>query len=552
MKILISIAVILISVSISSSQQNLNKDQWKEDIHFLQEKVNKDYNFLFKKITKEKFDNEVDQLIQELPELEDHEVIVRIAELVALFKYGHTALWLTSWRYNQSVNFHQMPYNLYQFKEGVFIQGVHKDYEMAAGAKVIKVGNIPIEEAMARVKPVVSAENDQFFKAHGLNYLGVPEVLNTKGIINDLSSVTLTLEKENKQFKIKFEPRSFEKFPGYYSIIQTNEEWVDARGKGPTPYWLKNLEKKYYYEFLQKEKILYVRQSEVQDDGEKSLEAFYEEVFQFVDNNEVEKLVLDFRLNSGGNNYKNKPLVTGLIKSEKINQSGKLFVILGRRTFSACQNLVNEIENYTNATFVGEPTAENVNFFGDSRTETLPNSKLPIRLSYLWWQDKDPRDNRPWTAPHIAVDLSFDEYVNNIDPVLEVIKNTTEVSNNPDPWTHLAELFGQGKLDQVTRKAKEYVKDPAYQYFDFEGRMNDAAYSLMGNKQLEPALFILKLNTELFPQSANCWDSYAEALWNNGQMQEAKKCYSKAIQLDPDGEIGENAIEMLQKIEGKK
>ncbi len=31
-------------------------------------------------------------------------------------------------------------------------------------------------------------------------------------------------------------------------------------------------------------------------------------------------MVLDVRLNGGGNNYLNKPVVTGIIESKKINQ----------------------------------------------------------------------------------------------------------------------------------------------------------------------------------------------------------------------------------------
>ena len=45
---------------------------------------------------------------------------------------------------------------------------------------------------------------------------------------------------------------------------------------------------------------------------------------------------------------------------------GHLFVIIGRRTFSAAQNTVNMIEKNTNATFVGEPTGSRPNFVGES------------------------------------------------------------------------------------------------------------------------------------------------------------------------------------------
>ena len=398
----------------------------------------------------------------------------------------------------------------------------------------------------------MSAENDQFFKAHGLHYLGVPEVLHAKGIIENVSSVSLTLEKDGVQFDMTFTPRPSESFPGHYGLIQSQGDWLDARSGSETPLWLKDLDKKYFFEYLAEEKVVYVRQSEVQDDVNENIADFYARVIEFVNGNEVEKLILDLRLNGGGNNYKNKPVITGLLKCEKINQPGKLFVVLGRRTFSACQNLVNELENYTEAIFVGEPTAENVNFFGDNRIVRLPNSNLPVRLSYLWWQDKDPRDNRPWTPPHIAVDLSFEDYLINRDPVLSTILSTTDFKIPKDPWNHLSELFMDGKMDELKRQAQEYVKDPKYRYYDFEDKINDAGYQLMNIERFEEAVLVFKLNSELFPDSANCWDSLAEGYWRSGDIVQAKTYYQKAIIMDPNGSTGENAQNMLKQIEGDR
>ncbi|NNF33661.1 MAG: tetratricopeptide repeat protein [Saprospiraceae bacterium] len=548
MRSIYTLLSLIFTFVLSIAQPDLTTEQWQEDVRWLQQKIINDYRPLFHKITLDDWNKHVDDLYHNIPEMEDHEVMVGIAEIVAKFGYGHTAFWLTAWRYNRLKDFHQMPYNLYWFPEGIYVQGVHQYYEEALGAKVIKVGNVTVEEAIEAIRPVVSAENEQFFKAHGLNYLGVPEVLNAKGVIDDMSQVTLTLEKNGKQYEITFKPRPSEQLPGYYGLIQSQGEWLDARPGNTTPLWLKHLYKKYYMEYLENDKVVYVRQSEVQDDPEENIEQFYGRVFDFIDNNEVEKLVIDLRLNSGGNNYKNKPIIKGLIQSKKINQPGELFVILGRRTFSACQNLVNEIENYTNAIFVGEPTAENVNFFGDNRVERLPNSDLPIRLSYLWWQDKDPRDNREWTPPHIAVEMSFEDYISNRDPVLEHILKNNTFEKPVEPWDHLASLFMAGKMDELKSTAVEFVNDPKYRFYDFEGRMNDAGYQLLGAERFEEAIMVLTLTTDLFPDSANAWDSLAEAHYRAGNIEKAKELYNKAMKMDPEGPTGQNAKMMLEKI----
>ena len=161
------------------------------------------------------------------------------------------------------------------------------------------------------------------------------------------------------------------------------------------------------------------------------------------------------KLNGGGNNHKNKPVVTGVIETEKINQAGKFFVILGRQTFSACQNLVNELDNYTNVTFVGEPSGENINFYGDVNAVHLPNSGIPVRLSFAWWQDKNPWDERPWMPPHIYVEMSSEDYFTNHDPVLEAIW-TAKPGARFDPIAHIMELFEQSLI--VLKHSSEQVK----------------------------------------------------------------------------------------------
>jgi hypothetical protein len=52
----------------------------------------------------------------------------------------------------------------------------------------------------------------------------------------------------------------------------------------------------------------------------------------------------------------NRPLIHRLIRCDTINQWGKLFVVIGRRTFSAAMNLAVDLERHTRALFVGEPT----------------------------------------------------------------------------------------------------------------------------------------------------------------------------------------------------
>ena len=409
---------------------------------------------------------------------------------------------------------------------------------------------MPIEKAMEAIKPVVPVENEQYFKAYGLRFLGFTELLHAQGISKTLKNdITFRLEKDNNTFDYTFNAEKRLRVPTRYGFVPAEEDWLDARNQESTPLYLSELDKRYAMKYLPEHKSLYVRQSQVRDEEEESIAEFYARVFEFVDQNEVDRLIIDVRLNGGGNNYKNKAVITGLIASEKINQPGHLFVITGRRTFSACQNLVNEMDNYTNAIFVGEPTSENINFYGDTREVKLPNSQIIVYLSFAWWQDKPQWENADWLAPDIPVEMTFEQYRTNQDPVLDAALNMDNTNYIGDPTAYLKELYINGQYDELKTEAAKLVKDPRYSAVNFEQEFNNTGYGLLNQGSTEAAIFVFQLNTQLFPESANTWDSLGESHLKTKQIDQAKKYYNKAISLDPDGRIGDNARSMLKKIE---
>lgn len=527
----------------------LTAADWQSDLRFLQHTVHQEYSFLFKKVTAAAFDAEVEKLYKEMPSLADHERVAGLGRIVSLFKYGHTSL---GWR-QSPVAYHVAPVNFYWFSEGLYAEGADRKYAAIVGARLVKVEGMPVEQALERIKPLVTVENEQYFKAYGLDFLAIPEALHAQGITKTLKkAITYSFEKDGKIVEQTIEGIERLHLPRDYGFVSNNENWLSAREPSATPFYLKHLDRNYYFEFLAEQKTVYVRQSQVLDDKTETIAAFYKKVFDFIDKNEVEKLVIDVRLNGGGNNYKNRPVITGIIESKKINKPGKLFVITGRRTFSACQNLVNEFSNYTNAIFVGEPTAENINFYGDNRRVDLPATGIPVFLSFAWWQDKPQWENADWLAPQLAVDLSFADYKTNKDPVLEACLNFSGKDAVLDPVAYLRDLFMARKTSELEEAAEKMIKDPRYRYFDFEDRFNATGYKMLGDKQWEGALYILGLNTKLFPGSANAWDSFAEANWKAGNKDKAVEYYNKAISLDPKGQTGDNARRMLEELKKEK
>lgn len=528
MKKILSLLTLLLVFQLSA-QKTVSKEQWQQDLRFLQKTVNEDFSFLYKKVTAKEFNDAVDQFHDEIPNLEEHEIIVGISRMIALFKYGHTNISF----HQKPYQFSQLPYNLYEFNDGVYIEGTHKNYPKAVGAKVITIAGKPVSEALEMIRPTVEEENPQYFKAYGINNARYPEVLHAQGVTSKLqSSIRLTLEKDGQQFEQVFNilPNK-ERVPTYYGFVSKKEDWISARNQNATPLYLKNLDKIYFYEYLPEQKTVYVRHSQIQNDSSETIEAFYKRVFEFVEKNDVEKFVLDVRLNGGGNNFLNKPIITGIIRTEKINQTGKLFVITGRRTFSACQNLVNRLDNYTNAIFVGEPTAENINFYGDNRPVMLPNSRLTVRLSFAWWQDKEPWGNEDALSPQLSADMSFQEYTNNEDPVLEATFNFNPEGFIVRPMDHIRNLFVQGKMEELQKDIARMVQDPRYRFFDFEGKFINSGKLLLNQSQYRYAIGVFTMVTQVYPNSEKAWRYLGDGYAAIGEETKAKEFYKKAASI---------------------
>ena len=76
---------------------------------------------------------------------------------------------------------------------------------------------------------------------------------------------------------------------------------------------------------------------------------------------------------------------------------------------------------------------------------------------------------------------------------------------------------------------KEKPDDRAFQ----EETINSSGYNLLGNGQEKMAAEVFKMNIALHPKSANTYDSYADALVELGDKQQAIANYQKALKLDP-------------------
>ena len=393
---------------------------WREDLHFMAREMERTHKDLYHTVSREQFASAVAALHERIPSLERHEVIVEMAKIVAAVGDGHTNIYPTR---DEKIGFHALPLAFTFFGDELHVRATRKSQRAVLGARVLRIGDTEVAEAYAAVKQMIGRDNEQGARYWAPYLLAMPEVLHSLRITRKVDEVPLTLMTDRGQKVITLRALDPVEIMSGDKVTTFNRRagWVDARdvsGKAD-PAWLRGAAEAFHFERLGS--LLYVQINTVANTPEESLAQFGSRLHDEIATSRPEKVAMDLRLNRGGNGMLIVPLIRALVQSERIDHNDRLFCIIGPATFSAAQMLADALEQYTNVTFVGEPSGSKGNAYGDSRKITLPNSGMTVRASIYYWQDWHPQDKRDAIVPRIPAPLTFEAYRHKVDPALAAI-----------------------------------------------------------------------------------------------------------------------------------
>ena len=103
-----------------------------------------------------------------------------------------------------------------------------------------------------------------------------------------------------------------------------------------------------------------------------------------------------------------------------------------------------------------------------------------------------------------------------------------------------------GRVEEAIEAYRKIKRETPANVVVAEDRINQLGYTLLGEKKYTEAIAIFNLNVEMYPKSANTYDSLAEAYMKSGNKELAVKNYKKSLELDP---ANQNAVEMLKTLE---
>jgi hypothetical protein len=342
------------------------------------------------------------QLRRDIPRLSDEKVYVAMSNILGTLHQSHTMMWGFSFepRASQRINFSFLPVQPYAFDEGLFIVAAEPAYRSLVGARITAIGTMPIDRVMSRMREATSFGSEAEFAWTGpLRMMSVPLLVGI-GAVERGKPITIAFDQVGKNNTIALRPTATmlgQKLPRRTRGVD-QPFGLEQVGDGST---------------------VIVRFDQVQDSEKESLSAFAARVGATLADQKVQSVIVDLRLNNGGNSFLYPDLIRALT-AFSVRPGRQVYALIGRNVYSAAGNFATDLERFAKPIFIGEPTGNMGNQFGDEGTVKLPWSGLHATVASVKWQLSHPWDARGSIVPQVPVQSSSAAYFAGRDPAMKI------------------------------------------------------------------------------------------------------------------------------------
>lgn len=168
-------------------------------------------------------------------------------------------------------------------------------------------------------------------------------------------------------------------------------------------------------------------------------------------------------------------------------------------------------------------------------------------FGYFAWTLRIPEDK------HLIILLTnVRGPVNYLPTISDEITNILYNQPYQKPKASIAETllstFAQRGINAALQQYRELKRKRFDSYSFVEDELNDLGYALINRGKMKEAIEVFKLNVEVYPQSANVYDSLGEAYMKSGDKERAIVNYEKSLELNPKNP---RAVEILKTLKQK-
>ncbi|MBS3872444.1 MAG: hypothetical protein KGZ92_06225 [Firmicutes bacterium] len=378
----------------------MSRINWHSDLEQVRKELPRLHPDFFSAKNEAEFHARLDQLQNNAENMDTYSIVMEIARIVGTAKDAHTAVMLPQ-------NY-RLPFDCYPFAEGLYITATDSDHKELLHSRIESIGGHETATILARMSEIIPHENRQFVLSSLPSFVICADILYGVGLITSPEETVVTVA--SKQGKI-FE-RTIKTLPydDYQALPDPSHNM---------PLYRQHRDKYYWSSF--DNGLLYINYSKCKNMEDIAVGGFAESLrAELSANKGIRKIVIDLRHNRGGNSELFRPFLAWLCREESLNQRGKLFVLVGRDTFSSAALNAYYLKFNTKALFVGEPTGAKPNHFGEVQYLELESSGLLIRYSTKYYELIED-DAQQSLVPDIECEVSFKDYSQGIDSFLAAV-----------------------------------------------------------------------------------------------------------------------------------
>lgn len=426
-------------------------DSWKEDITQFR-------NFVFRvhpKFTNSAtsnlsyseigvaFDAHIDWLLENVPYLTKFEILVQLQQASALLKDNHFLFGaaLPIIQRPDTISFiHQLREDRYPLQFRWFCDGLYlyrsiesEDVIPALNHRLIAINDIPIEDIFVAFQSFWSIENIYDARTSFANHLNSPGILYALGVWDRGSTIYTFFDDTVGSFSVSMtEPFNVPHNLSEFWRLDFPEPLTDNRHYGELPLFLQNAHQAHWYTYIKEYGILYMRINGYPTWRNTEYDIHIKALIGEIGDN-ITATIIDARDNPGGDMSYYQSLFDALAEA---TPQGKLFYFMNEGSYSAAL-LAGGYLYQLGATIVGQPSGQLIDFYAFvggfaeihvslRHTWTsvhVPNSFLTIRDNGVESEDLVFR-------PHVFIEYTIDDWINNRDPYLQYVLDLYSLMQN--------------------------------------------------------------------------------------------------------------------------
>ena len=399
----------IVPVQPQSVSDSARVEGWRSDIGYYLEQVKRQHYIYSARPLPRGLIAAADRLSQNVPRFSDERILAEFEHLASFAGDGHTYMLPFGAR---RVVTHMLPLRFYLFSDGMYVIDAFPGYERWIGSRVVKLGDTPTQVVIDRIRPTLSVDNRY-------GYLWVaPPFLSFRGYLENFAdgvsgdTAALTLRPVGgKDTRVRIAMVEAPPLRGIPKLLASR-----LKGVAAAPLYLTDVGRSFWMRPLG-DSVLYFQFNQVMDAPDESLAAFASKMDVVVRTMKPRAIVVDARHNNGGNLGLLPPLIEVFRHYESSRADARIYVLMGRNTFSAAQVFLAQMDRDTHAIFAGEPSSSRPNFVGEEKQVMLPWSGAIGSISDQY-HETIPGDRREWIEPDIKLVLTSADYFANRDPLL--------------------------------------------------------------------------------------------------------------------------------------